>query len=362
MQKPDKTSALQRKPDLRSVGLALTIGGVGGWLANLIAIPLPWMIGSMLAVTAGSILGLPLALPNRLRSVMVVVLGVMLGSGFTPAILPLLGDWALSLASLVLYVIVSGAIGIWYFRKFCRYDPITSYFSAMPGGLSEMTVVGAEMGGDSRIISLTHASRILLVIMTLPFLFQWLLAYDPATRPSVGLPITEVPPLDMALLTACAIAGFFLAKAIRIPAAAIVGPMILSAVVHLTGWTTANPPRELIALAQVVVGAAIGCRFTGIRLAVIGKCILAAIGGTIILASISLLFAWALHSLTGLPFVALFLAFAPGGLAEMSLIALSLSLDSAFVATHHIVRIFIIVVCAPLLFRLLQRLMREPAS
>ena len=360
MPKPETPAAPPRKPNLQTTLLALTIGGLGGWIATLIAIPLPWMIGSMVAVTGGAMLKLPLALPNRMRSVMVVVLGVMLGSGFTPAILPQLGDWALSLSSLVLYVIVSGAVGIWYFRRICSYGPITSYFSAMPGGLSEMTVVGGEMGGDSRRISLTHAWRILTVIMTLPFMFQLWLAYDPATRPTVGLPITEVPLEDMALLTACAVAGFLAAKALRIPAAAIVGPMILSAVVHLAGWTTANPPQELIAIAQVVVGAAIGCRFAGIGLAFIGICIAAATGGTIILASIALLFAWMLNSLTGLSFPALFLAFAPGGLAEMSLIALSLSLDSAFVATHHIVRIFIIVVCAPLLFRLLQRFMGEP--
>ncbi|TQV79375.1 AbrB family transcriptional regulator [Denitrobaculum tricleocarpae] len=328
----------------------------------MIAIPLPWMIGSMVTVTVGAMLKLPLALPNRLRSVMVVVLGIMLGSGFTPAILPQLGDWALSLSTLVLYVIVSGAIGIWYFRKLCDYGPITSYFSAMPGGLSEMTVVGGEMGGDSRKISLTHAWRILTVIMTLPFLFQLWLAYDPATRPSVGLPMTEVPLEDMALLTACAVAGYFIAKGLRIPAAAIVGPMILSAAVHLAGWTTANPPSELIAVAQVVVGAAIGCRFVGISLAFIGRSIVAATGGTVILAAISLLFAWVLHNVTGLSFAALFLAFAPGGLAEMSLIALSLSLDSAFVATHHIVRIFIIVVCAPLLFKILQQLWGDPRS
>lgn len=49
------------------------------------------------------------------------------------------------------------------------------------------------------------------------------------------------------------------------------------------------------------------------------------------------------------------LAFAPGGVAEMSLVALALGIDAAYVATHHVVRIFIIVVAAPLLFRLVRR-------
>ena len=52
---------------------------------------------------------------------------------------------------------------------------------------------------------------------------------------------------------------------------------------------------------------------------------------------------------------AVLLAFAPGGLAEMSLIALALGVDVAYVATHHVVRIFFIVALAPLVFRLLRR-------
>jgi uncharacterized membrane protein AbrB (regulator of aidB expression) len=48
---------------------------------------------------------------------------------------------------------------------------------------------------------------------------------------------------------------------------------------------------------------------------------------------------------------AVILAYAPGGLAEMSLVALALAIDSAFVATHHVLRIMMIVLVAPTVFR-----------
>jgi uncharacterized membrane protein AbrB (regulator of aidB expression) len=85
----------------------------------------------------------------------------------------------------------------------------------------------------------------------------------------------------------------------------------------------------------------------------IGRTALASVGSTIILVAGGLLFAVILHPLTDLPTIGIFLAFAPGGVAEMSLIALALSIDAALVATHHLVRIFLIVVCTPLIFRLL---------
>jgi membrane AbrB-like protein len=344
-----------RRVRLGQLLLALAIGSAGGYAAFLLKLPLAWMIGAMAATTLAASAGAPIAMPLSLRAVMVAVLGVMLGSSFSPAILGQLAEWLVSLSALVAYVAVAGAAGAVYFRRVANYDPVTAYFAAMPGGLSEMFLIGSAMGGDGRIISLIHASRILLVVLTLPFAFQLLLGYQPATRPAAGLPIAEVPVEDLLLLAGCGLVGFFTARLLRIPAAGIVGPMVLSAGVHLAGLTKAAPPLELIAAAQLVVGSAIGCRFAGSSLRFIRRTILIAAGATAILLAVTLAFAVALNAVTGLPTAALVLAFAPGGLAEMSLIALALALETAFVATHHIVRIFLIVVAAPLVFRLTRR-------
>lgn len=334
-----------------SVLLALTIGGVGGWAANRLQLPLAWMIGAMTATTAAAIAGAPITLPLPLRSVMVAVLGVMLGSGFAPEILDRLGEWTLSLAALLGYTAVAGAAGMVYFRRVAGYERATAYFAATPGGLSEMVLIGGTFGGDSRIISLVHASRVLMVVLTLPFAFRVLLDYEPGSRPAAGPDLLAMAPGDLAILAACGVIGFAGARFLRIPAAAIVGPMLLSAAAHLAGLTAAKPPDLLVALSQVVVGTSIGCRFAGTAPALLGRTVLHAAGGTVILVIVTLVFSLALNWLTGLPLAALVLAFAPGGLAEMSLIALAMSLDAAFVATHHLLRIFVIVVFAPSLFR-----------
>ena len=330
---------------------ALALGGLGGALAAWAELPLAWMIGAMLATTAGSMAGLPIAVPPALRSLFVVVLGVMLGSSFTPALLDQLGTWAVSLAGLLAYVLLSGLAGTYFFRRFAGYDRVTSYFAAMPGGFNEMVLAGGALGGDTRIIALTHAVRVLLIVLLLPFAFQLLLDYDQGARPAIGAALDALTPADVLLLSLCGVAGYLAARALRLPAAAVIGPMILSAAVHLLGWTAAPPPAVLVAVAQVVVGAAVGCRFAGVGLRFVLGISAAAGGATLVLLAVTLLTAGALHAATGLPADALVLAFAPGGLAEMSLIALALSLDAAFVATHHIVRIFLVVVLAPLAFR-----------
>ncbi len=342
-------------PTLPTTLMALAIGIFGGWLALLAGLPLAWMIGAMSATTAAAALGAPIALPIGFRQLMVTVLGVMLGSGFSPEMLERVGEWALSLAALALYAAAAGGAGLFYFRRVCGYDAVTAYFSAMPGGFSEMILVGTEMGDDARVISLTHAARVMLVVLALPFAFQMLVGYDPAARAPAGLPLAQVSGADLAVLTACGVVGFLLARGLRLPAAALVGPMVLSAVVHILGWTTAKPPFELVAAAQVVVGTAIGCRFAGVTARLLLRTAAAAAGGTVVLLSATLAFAIGLAQATGLPAVPLVLAFSPGGLAEMSLIAIAIGADAAFVATHHVVRIFMIVVIAPLAFKLMRR-------
>lgn len=334
-----------------AVLLALALGGLGGALAHWADLPLAWMIGAMTATTLAAMFGLPVGMALGLRVVMVAVLGVMLGSAFTPALLQQAARWGFTLSMLALYILVAASLGYVYFRRIGGYDRPTATFAAMPGGLSEMIIMGGLMGGDSRLISLTHASRILLVVLILPFAFQFISGYSPAGRPQPGPPLMTLPAVDLGVLAACGIFGFLAARAIRLPAAAIVGPMLASAVVHLTGLSSAKPPSEIVAIAQLVVGAGIGCRFAGSSLRLVTRAIAVAAGATALLLAVTLAFSFALAWVTGIDGKALVLAFAPGGLAEMSLIALALQIDAAFVATHHSVRIFLIVVCVPSLYR-----------
>lgn len=67
--------------------LDLAIGSAGGVVAHGLNLPLAWMIGAMVATTAAAVLGLPLAFSRRLRTGMITILGVMLGSAFVPALL-----------------------------------------------------------------------------------------------------------------------------------------------------------------------------------------------------------------------------------------------------------------------------------
>jgi membrane AbrB-like protein len=101
------------------------------------------------------------------------------------------------------------------------------------------------------------------------------------------------------------------------------------------------------------MGTVVGCRFIGARPREILKDMSLAAGSSGALLLIALCTAYAVTALTGIEIRQTFLTFSPGGLPEMSLLALALQADIAYVATIHIVRILIVLTVAPFVFRTL---------
>lgn len=307
----------------------------------------------MVVVMVAAVARAPVTAPVELRKIVVPILGVMLGSGFHPDIFARAGDWILTLAILPVYVGAAFATAMLVYRKIGGYDPVTAYFSAAPGGLNEMMLLGAEAGGDERRIALAHASRIFLVVTFVVFFYATFLdvAVTGDARPYVGF--DDVPSLDLVILAACAVAGALLGPKLGLPAPQILGPMILSGAIHLTGITNAPPPTFAVNAAQLVMGTVIGCRFIGARPREILRDMSLAAGSSGALLLIALVTALTVTSLTGIELRQTFLTFSPGGLPEMSLLALALDADIAYVATIHIVRILMVITIAPVVFRTL---------
>jgi membrane AbrB-like protein len=342
-----------RKPPrtLVRVMFSLALSIAAGALFNWATIPLPWMLGPMLVTAAAAMLRAPVAAPTPARPFVIVVIGVMFGSGFSPAFFDQIGHWALSFACLGLYLTVCGTVIVPYYRYVAGFDAPTAYFAGMPGGLSEMMLMGREMGGDDRAIILAHASRIILVVTLIAIWFRLVQGIDLSDRSSFGVPFSAIPLFELGVLFAAGVAGYFLGRAARLPSPTLLGPMLVSAAVHMTGLTTNPPPRELVIAAQILLGTIMGGRFLGVPPGSIARSIGLGLGATVIMLCITFAFATVLYPLVGQSMEQVTLAFSPGGLAEMSLVALAMDADIAYVASHHLVRISLIVALAPLVFR-----------
>jgi uncharacterized protein len=342
--------------------LALGIGIGGALLFNALTLPLPFMLGPMALVTAAALTGAPLAMPQFLRRGTTPVIGVVLGSAFSPDVLSRIGHWTVTASGLVVWLILCTAGSYVWFRRVAHYDRATAFFSSTPGGLAEMTLVGAQMGADVRVIPLVHSVRILIAVFTIPFWFRFTHELAPVSA-AARIGFFEVPLADYLVLGACAVIGALVAGRLRLPSATLMGPLFLSATLHLTGITSSRLPFLLVAAAQVVIGTMVGTRFVGFPARRVGGIALHAAITAVFVLGLTVLFAEALSALTDFPIPGLILAFAPGGLTEMSLMALALQVDTAFVAGHHALRVILVTMVAPQVFLLLRWLQgRRPEA
>lgn len=333
--------------------LALAIGALGGFVFAYFRLPLPWMTGPLLATTVATMAGVPLKAPGGVRGIVVAVIGTMVGASFTPNVLDEAVQWAGTLTAMVIFVLLLMASVSYALRRFAGFSVPTAYFSAAPGGFNQIMILGSALGGDDRTIALIQSVRVTLTVLLIPFWFRLLEGYDPdKALPFVR--IGDIGAFDASALAACAVVGYWVGERIRLPIPALIGPMVLSAALHLAGITAASPPSEIVNIAQIVIGTSAGCRFTGITVRrVVGTL---TIGGltTVYMLIVTVGAAFALDYAFGLPFAKVLLAFAPGGLAEMVLVSLAMGIDPAFVSIHHLVRLIVIYVAVPFAFRLLM--------
>ena len=353
---PRKGTQAVPRVSLRQAGelmLTLGLGAGGGLVFWWLAMPLPWMLGALLATMTGAVAGLPLRGPVRIRGAVVAVIGVLLGAGFTPELLGQLGDWMLTLGGLALYLALSLVLLIPWFRRIGRFDARTAYFAAMPGGLSEMVELAESAKADVPKVILAQSLRIVTTIAVVAVWFRWVQGVEVGQAPGQA-GFAQVALVDLAILAAAAVAGSLAGVALRLPAPTLMGPMLVSAALHLAEVTRSAPPAELVILAQIVLGTILGCRFTGMRARAFLPAVGLSLGATILMLGLAFGFASVLHGLTGLDPAQILLAYAPGGLTEMSLVALALQAEAAFVATHHVVRIMIVLVAAPLAYRVFR--------
>jgi membrane AbrB-like protein len=160
-----------------------------------------------------------------------------------------------------------------------------------------------------------------------------------------------LPALDLAILLGCAVAGYALGRPLKMINGVMVVPLVLSAIVHSTGLTQLPPPVWLVAMMQVVIGCVAGSRFAGVQWREVRTAVLQGFVWTLIMLLAALAAAGLCSRFVNASFAALLLAFAPGGVAEMTIIAFALGIEVAFVVCCHVVRSLFIVTGAPMLYR-----------
>ncbi|WP_417669486.1 AbrB family transcriptional regulator [Roseibium sp.] len=319
------------------------IGVVFFWLLDL---PLPFLFGPMFASLVAALAGFRLRAAGQVSVGARTILGVAVGASITPAVIAEVPQMMLSIALVPLYLLAIAAVGVPFFQKICGFDRVTAYYSAMPGGLQDMVIFGQEAGGDIRALSLVHATRVLVIVSVAPMILSG--AMGVSLDNPVGQPAAGIPWQELVIMAAAAIAGWKIAERLGVFGATIIGPLIAALACSLTGLIHARPPAEAILFAQFFIGTGIGVGYVGVTLTELRRFVASGIVYVFVLAVLAVVFSEVVV-LSGLaPPMEGFLAFAPGGQAEMTVLAIIAGADLGYVVLHHLTRLVLVITCAPI--------------
>jgi uncharacterized protein len=319
---------------LRRTVTGLAIGAAGGVLCWALGIPAPWLAGSMVFGIAAIFAGVKSHMPDWLKALSFIFLGIQTGTSVSWETVDRAIHWPLSIAFLGLTVIAVTWACTWYYVRRSKWDKATALFASLPGALSLVLLLASGTKADMRRVTIAQCIRLFFLVAALPSVIVWLSPPDQIQNgPGVIGSVWEI-----LLVVVVSVAAGFGLEWLKVPAGLMLGPMLASAALELSGLIHGAAPNSVLIPANIVLGVMIASRFASFTFAELLDALKEGFSGFVIALAIAMAGAGIASWAAGLPFALTLLAFSPGGLDAMTIIAFALDLDPAYVGAHQMAR------------------------
>lgn len=335
---------------------------IGGALFTLIHIPVPWLLGPMIAVLIGTnILKRRYVWPSTIRNSGMIIVGYTIGLSMT---VDALQNMALQLPSmllmtLLLLLLCSGIAFV--VSKFSDSDYSTSLLGSIPGGLTQIVMLAEEMKGiNLAVVTVTQITRLMMIIIFIPLLVtipmfgqgeveQTAAASIPA---SIQVSWAGLFP-NLIIFAVVSIVFGLVGSKIKFPTAYLLGPIIATTILQLSGLHGPQLPSILINVAQLMIGTYVGLMLKTDQLQRKKRTISLAIGSGIMLVVGAVLLSLLLTKLHPISNATGLLSMAPGGMDQMGIIAHAIHANLSIVSGYQLFRTFFIFFAVPPLLKLI---------
>ena len=340
---------MEKRPKVVAALGGVAVSAIGGAVCAWIGTPLPWMIGAIFAMGAVQLAGARLDAPRGGREAGFVVVGANLGLYFTAPVVHEVASLWPWFVGLGLAAIAYGTFSAWMLARLTGTDRATAFFSCMPGGAAEMANLGERYGAAADRVALAHSLRMLLVVTIFPVAitlagFHATEDYRPVVTPFDAAGLVE--------LLAIAAAAGAVAKLAQVPTGFMMGSLVASTLLTMSGFQFSSIPSWLSNAAQVLMGCALGARFDRGFITHAPRFAMALVPTLGIMLALAALVGWGIAAGSGTYLGGGLLAAAPGGIAEMCITAKVLRISVAFVTAAHVIRYVIVVLLTRPVYRL----------
>lgn len=323
--------------------LGLACAAAAGYVSRAVHLPLPWLIGPLIAMAGLRIADAPVEpLPGG-RQIGQTVVGVAIGLYFTTEVLEELAGHAGAMVVACVITLLLGAAAALMLARLGGTDLKTAYFCSMPAGAAEMAVVGDRYGAASAPVALAQSLRVTAIVLVVPPAVSALghtadLAYAPALNAVIW------PRLALMMAVAALVSWVF--SRARLNNAWLLGSLATGIAVAALDLPLSAVPSGLISGAQVLLGVALGARFDRRFLVTAPRFTAAAIFCALVMILACGAMGIVVAMLIDIPTPAALLATAPGSIGEMSITARVLGVAVPLVTAFQLVRILVVVLLA----------------
>ena len=332
-----------------AVTLAAAICGV--FAARKLKLPVPFMLGAMLGVAVFNIITANAWFPKDVKTFTQSVSGAYIGLSLTRKDLRNIKQLiAPTVVMVICFLGFTTGVGFVLYKVF-GLDPATSFLVAIPGGVTEISLMSYEMGADPAIVSFLQTFRVFAVYLIFPAMIT-------KTRERVGIEETEalqdaddeqrewfldrfIPENDALrqIMTAViGIIGGFIGKASGLPAGTLSFAMILVILVHINS-SKLHLERKYKRYVQVLSGTLIGLSISMDTVRSFGKIVMPALSLIFFYVAANYIISWAMAKTGKIDYISAMFASAPGGASDMALIATEIGGDSPKIALLQIIRL-----------------------
>lgn len=342
-------------PLLRGWAVAIGASVVASVVLTYAGFPSPVLFGALLGGMLYALtMPTPLAIPERAFNVGQAVVGATIGAMVSaPALQRLADDWlsivAVTVGTLAISIVAGRLLAL-------RRDvtPTTGAFALIAGGASGVVALSQELGADDRVVTIVQYLRVLIVLLIMPLVSAFV--FDVPSGGAAGsAPPTDLP-TDLVYTAVSAAVGLAAARYTRIPAGAVLGPLLVAVALSVSGVLGAVAvPGPVQNIGYALIGVQVGLRFTRSSLRSIARMLPTATVLILAVIAASAAMGAVLAASTGIDELTAYLATTPGGLYAVLVIAAGSGSDVTYVLAVQVIRVFAMLLAAPLLARVLRR-------
>jgi len=327
----------RRKLLARRFAETMAFGAVGAATLGLAGMPAGWLSGAIVGVSAAALSGRPMYVPPPIARAVYVILGISLGSSVTPETVATMASWPLSMLALTIAMLAVTCSVMAYLKLVHGWPTLDALFAAAPGALAQAMALAQDTGANVRAIAMVQTVRLFILAVALPLIFA---AFGVAGLPPPrggNLPLMQLL-VELGIIILISSGAALIAFRLNLPGGLIVGAMAASGVLHGSGAVHAFLPVPVAICSFIVMGAMIGTRLGGADIRQLLRLSLVGVGALLVGTTVGCLFALLVSWALSLRLADVVMAYAPGAIEAMTIIAFALHLDPVFVGVHHLAR------------------------